>query len=534
MVWRKRSRKGMDTGPEPRGLSNLSLFRIIAITLTFVLSVVTGAYAIDQAASNSESDAVVHPTGALSASETDPATASETPKVVLSWETGSGKSYIIPALEVPGFVILVNTYDRFVHPNEVSGGKKVYNTTPSTFWKNVTRGHWGFDQDNFKMNQLLHPYAGANYYGFARSAGLSYWESLGYSLAGSFLWETAGETTPPSVNDMVASGIGGSLFGETLFRMASLLLEGGGEKPGCWREVGAALLSPPTGFNRLVFGDRFKPVFPSHNPAVFYRLGIGATLNVHLSSRGTPTTVEHNQGMADFELSYGLPGKPGYNYKRPFDYFHFELSSLSSAKNPFQNVLLHGLLIGKKYEGPSYRGIWGLYGSYDYISPHFFRVSTTAASVGTTLQWWLSEKIAARGIALGGIGYGAGGTTAGSGERDYHYGLTPQALLALRFIFGDIAMFEATGREYYVSSLAGTEKGRENIMRGTLSIMARVYKHHALGIQYAVSRRDASYPDMPKIGQWSGTFSLVYTLLSDKSFGAVEWRAGPARDQDRR
>ena len=43
---------------------------------------------------------------------------------------------------------------------------------------------------------------------------------------GSFLWETAGETTPPSINDYVTTTIGGSFVGESLFRMASLLLEG--------------------------------------------------------------------------------------------------------------------------------------------------------------------------------------------------------------------------------------------------------------------------------------------------------------------
>ncbi|MCK9389946.1 MAG: DUF3943 domain-containing protein [Syntrophales bacterium] len=45
------------------------------------------------------------------------------------------------------------------------------------------------------MNQLLHPYQGSIYYGLARSAGLSFWESSAYTFAGSFLWETAGETT---------------------------------------------------------------------------------------------------------------------------------------------------------------------------------------------------------------------------------------------------------------------------------------------------------------------------------------------------
>jgi len=37
---------------------------------------------------------------------------------------------------------------------------------------------------------------GSVYHGLARSAGLSYWESFGYTLLGSYIWETAGETTP--------------------------------------------------------------------------------------------------------------------------------------------------------------------------------------------------------------------------------------------------------------------------------------------------------------------------------------------------
>src|SRR5439155_262295 len=89
----------------------------------------------------------------------------------------------------------------------------------------------------------------------------------GYTLLGSYIWETAGETTPPSLNDHVASGVGGTFVGEAMFRMASLLLEGGSETPGVWRELGAAVLSPGLGFNRLVFGERFKPVFPSRSSA---------------------------------------------------------------------------------------------------------------------------------------------------------------------------------------------------------------------------------------------------------------------------
>src|SRR5207249_11036723 len=108
------------------------------------------------------------------------------------------------------------------------------------------------DKDPFSTDQVGHPYQGSMYYGFARSSGLNYWQSMGYTVAGSLLWETVGEKTPPSLNDNIASGIGGSFVGGALFRMASLLLEGGGETPGFRRERGAAAVSPSAGVNRLV------------------------------------------------------------------------------------------------------------------------------------------------------------------------------------------------------------------------------------------------------------------------------------------
>ncbi|MEO8165873.1 MAG: hypothetical protein ABI619_10800, partial [Betaproteobacteria bacterium] len=48
----------------------------------------------------------------------------------------------------------------------------------------------------------------------------------------------------------------------------------GGREHG-WREVTAAALSPPTGFNRLAFGERFDEVFASHDPVYFGQLALG-------------------------------------------------------------------------------------------------------------------------------------------------------------------------------------------------------------------------------------------------------------------
>src|SRR6185369_8305787 len=135
---------------------------------------------------------------------------------------------------------------------------------------------WVIDQDPFSTNQLLHPYAGSIYHGFARSAGLNYWESLGYTFAASALWEVAGENTKPSLNDQIATGIGGSFLGEAFFRTASWILERGGARPNFGREFSAAVISPPNSLNRRVLGRKFEHLFISRDAAVSTRLDLGA------------------------------------------------------------------------------------------------------------------------------------------------------------------------------------------------------------------------------------------------------------------
>jgi hypothetical protein len=121
--------------------------------------------------------------------------ADEKPKPVLNWGEGNGKSYLVPALDIAGFFLVLNQFDRhFLDSDE-------YHSNFSSFKENLT-GSWVYDNDPFDINQFMHPYAGSMYHGFARSAGLGYWTSLGYSAGGSLLWELAGETTPPSSNDL--------------------------------------------------------------------------------------------------------------------------------------------------------------------------------------------------------------------------------------------------------------------------------------------------------------------------------------------
>ncbi len=447
----------------------------------------------------------------------------------LDWKSGEGTSYAVPAAEVPGFLAALSIYDRIALPHDV------YDSTLGSTWEHLHEQHWVFDTDPFNINQFAHPYQGSMMFGFARSTGVPFWQSLAYSNAGSFIWKMAGETDLPSINDQITTGTAGAVLGESLFRMASLLLEDGGERPGFWHELGAAVISPPTGFNRLVYGRRFKAVFPGFGPATFMRLRWGVstdlvkTNNLLLSEGSTYTDKKQSEAILDFSFIYGLPGKTGYAYDRPFDYFSFEFAGQTSAHghNFIQDIMDRGLLYGTDYDiGDNYRGIWGLYASYDYIAPPIFRISSTALSIGTTNQWWLSRHVAMQGSALMGVGFGAAGTIPHSdGLRDYHYGVTPQGLLALRFIFGRRTMLDFTARDYYVSGTGSDDReGSEQIFRGDVGLTFRMFKHQAVGIEYVESHRHSHYGLSPNLSQSEGTFSFVYTFLGGSRFGAVDWR----------
>ena len=434
----------------------------------------------------------------------------------LSWDTGAGKSYLVPALDIVGFDLLLNQFNR-----RYFGGDD-YDTSLSTVRRNLRRS-WVVENDPFQVNQLGHPYQGSMYHGFARSTGLSYWESLGYTFGGSMFWEIAGETTPPSRNDQIASGIGGTFLGEALFRMANLVLENANGTPPVWRELSAAVISPATGFNRIAYGDRFRAVFPSRDAVYYSRLALGASTTTQ-NVRGASSEHGHHEALADFSIDYGLPGKPGYYYRRPFDYFTFQATA--STSGVLENVMTRGLLVGRDYEvGDSYRGVWGLYGTYDYLSPQFFRVSSTGVALGTTGQLWLTDTIALQGSALAGVGYAAVGTLRGVGERDYHYGVAPQALLALRLIFGERASLDVTARDHFVTRVAAADRGgRDNIVRADVSFTWRLHRQHAISVKYLWSQRDATYPDLGDRTQTRATVGIFYTLLGHDRFGAVDWR----------
>jgi hypothetical protein len=77
-----------------------------------------------------------------------------------------------------------------------------------------------FDNNQFPINFLGHPFSGAAYYALPRANRLSMPVSALYAIATSLLWEFAIEFKERfSINDIVATPLGGMAIGEPFFRL---------------------------------------------------------------------------------------------------------------------------------------------------------------------------------------------------------------------------------------------------------------------------------------------------------------------------
>ena len=425
---------------------------------------------------------------------------------------GTHKSYLLPAIEIVAMDAGINLAARYVEPDPAP-----YQVSGESIRRNLTHS-WVVDDDPFEINQIGHPYQGAMYHGIARSNGLNYWRSMAYTFGGSVFWEILGETTPPSFNDQISTGIGGSFLGEPLFRVSRLLLERSDRGPGIWRTLASILVSPPTGLNHVLVGSPAGSYKPDAVPFSDIRVQFGTT-GIAGGGDAALSSLTLDQPHLALSMDYGYPGNASYRHERPFDYFRIE-SSVSSEG--LEQLSTRGLIAGADYQAGRLAGVWGLYGSYDYFLPDDFRFSTTAFSLGTTLQASMSESLVFQSTGLLGGGYAAARPLGQTDDREYHYGIAPQALLNLRLITGTRAALDVTGRQYLISRIGGFDTGqRDQIFVGDASLAVRVAGKHALGLTYQLAGRSSEYLELPDESRSRSRVGVFYTFLGSGGFGAV-------------
>src|SRR6185436_8145129 len=116
---------------------------------------------------------------------------------------------LLAASEVVAVNALVWSYDRYIRENGTNPGFRIgFNS----FEENIKNG-FEFDDNNFSTNMYAHPSHGDLYFNAARSNGMSYWGSVPYTWAGSFMWEYFGEVHHAALNDWILTSMGGMTLG---------------------------------------------------------------------------------------------------------------------------------------------------------------------------------------------------------------------------------------------------------------------------------------------------------------------------------
>jgi hypothetical protein len=179
--------------------------------------------------------------------------------------------------------------------------------SPST-WATNLENPWKWDNNAFTNNQFSHPYHGSLYFNAARTNGYNFWQSAPWAFGGSLMWEWFGEAWAPAPNDLWNTSLGGIALGEMLYRVSSLTLDNtatGAERT--FREIGATLLNPVRGFNRIVRGETNDH---TANPTDWRPSKIFASIDVgykHLEgdNHTTGNSTVRDAGYAALLLYYG-------------------------------------------------------------------------------------------------------------------------------------------------------------------------------------------------------------------------------------
>jgi len=129
--------------------------------------------------------------------------------------------------------------------------------------RNITRAFTTapvMDQDDWQMNYVGHPLAGALYYNAIRSQNATWFHSFLFSTAQSFIWEyiIEGIAEPPSIQDLIITPVSGTIFGEACHQLTMSMRKNGFS---FIEKVVTLVLNP-----MFVVNNGFGP---KHNPAYY-------------------------------------------------------------------------------------------------------------------------------------------------------------------------------------------------------------------------------------------------------------------------
>lgn len=392
--------------------------------------------------------------------------------------------------------ILVNvTVNRF---NVWVLGDSIFRVGFKSWKENLRRG-WDWDEDNFVVNMLGHPFNGSAYFASARTNGLSYWVSAPLTFFHSVVWEYFGETSQASVNDLIDTGLGGIALGEMFHRVAATIRnneEGGGGR--VLREIGALPFDPVGSVNRLVRGEWSKrgPNSSEHNPlATVFRTGGGAGI-----VRG-PGSLLASLKDAEFSPVFFADIKYADSYidtlRRPFDAFSLRLV-LAPGHGDLTQLVGVGRIAGAEIGRTDWhRHQLEFNQRFEYLNNGALQFGAQTLQLGLSSRvhlarkFWFRTLFAADAIVLAGIN----APGAGVGPRDYDFGPGVGGTFSAGFEHNGTPYLTAHYQPAYVRTISGAGGANHTTSFTSVEATIPILDQLSLMAQGSYYDRRSHYPD---------------------------------------
>lgn len=399
-------------------------------------------------------------------------------------------SWTLPALEIVGFNLGLAAW------NHLAMDEPFIPADPARIGDNATFG-WSWDDDGFAINQIGHPLQGAAYYSIARANGHGYLGGLALATWGSVEWEYLGATSPPSLNDVVTTRLGGAMLGETTWRLAELLsTPADGREAGWLRRSGAFLLNPAHGI-QTAFAPA-KRTRPARGPGIAnLRLATGRPFGKGLMrAKGAADSPAHDVPLASTGLRFAY-GDP-FESKQPFDHFTASIG-LESSSSPVSDLSVRAQLwrLPVVDWGES-EHVFHLAQNYDYVNSAIYRLSANSFGVE-----WIGREELARGWIVSArlqpmvILLGAASTEYYVDvDRDYNFGWGGGWKTALTFHLPRSAMLNLFSDRWWIRTQSGAA-GDEIIDIHSVELQKNLWRGVGICLAWVVYDRQGLYDDHP-------------------------------------
>jgi hypothetical protein len=345
--------------------------------------------------------------------------------------------------------------------NQILRNAEWADISPQT-WATNLENPWQWDNNKFLNNQFSHPYHGNLYFNAARTNGYNFWESVPWAFGGSLMWEEFGEAWAPAPNDWYNTSLGGITLGEMFCRLGNLVLDNTAKGSArTWREIGATLLNPVGGFNRLTRGQMNDIAAnpPDWRPSKIWG-SIDAGFRTSSGSSSTsPGENSRDQGVFDFDLAYGDDMMD--LGKSPFSAFRVsaELSTNAAPKRAFSQLTAVGNLAAKTLSrSKTALHQLAVYMTYEYVSTPAIEfggqgfMGGLVSLLGDPTRFRIETELLAMAMPIAALQSDYFLTIEG---RDYDYGMGFGAYARARALWGRTAQLTARGRYLWTPILSG-------------------------------------------------------------------------------